>query len=211
MTTFLYVFATPFSLLNYIALRITTDHKSVQALKARILLSFPDIPRQKQGRDDINALLERNPPVADIQTIVILEECLRQTEATDAEIDLIWERAVRVRPQDEELQTIWFKKNFEKQRWKGAQKVCYFTHLQVLRSRLRQVLEGVNGSTEELSQGETILFLGDCRQLSGRNYPKRIRHGPTTLRRVGIQAAFQSCLRCSCRYCESRPRLQAPL
>lgn len=174
-------------------------------LKARVLLSFPDSPRQRQGRDDINALLQRDPPITDVQAIVILEECLRQIEATDAEIGVIWERAVRLRPQDEELQTLWFQKNFEQRRWKGAQQVGYVAHFLALLSRLRQVMKGINVSTKELPKGKTILFLGDRRQLYGRKYSHSIGHGPTTLRRLGVQAGFKGCLRRSCRYCESRP------
>lgn len=104
----------------------------MQVLKARILLSFPESPRQKQGRDDINALLQRDDPITDVQALVVLEECLQQIGATDAEVDLIWERAVRLRPQDEELQTLWFKKNFELRKWKGSQKVGYVVLLLAL-------------------------------------------------------------------------------
>lgn len=104
----------------------------MQVLKARVLLAFPDSPRQKQGRDDINALLHRDPPITDVQAIVILEECLQQIEAADTEIDLVWERAVRLRPHDEELQTLWFKKNIEDRKWKGAQKVGYVAHFPAL-------------------------------------------------------------------------------
>lgn len=108
-----------------VARRATTVDQSTQVLKARVLLSFSESPRQNQGRDDISALLQRDPPITDVQALVILQECLQQIGATDAEVDLIWERAVRLRPHEEELQTLWFRKNFEAQKWKGSQKVCY--------------------------------------------------------------------------------------
>ena len=177
-------------LLDLVTRWVMTENQSVQVLKARVLLSFPDSPRQKQGRDDISTLLQRDPPIADVQAVIILEECLRQIEATDAEIDLIWERAVRLRPQDEELQTLWFKKNFEQRIWKGAQKVGRVAYFPALLFMLRQAMKGINVFTEELSEDETILFLGDRRQLHGRKYSYSIGHGPTTLRRVSIQAAF---------------------
>lgn len=153
-----------------------TDDHSVQALKARVLLSFSDSPRQEQGRDDIRKLLQRDPPIADIQAIVILEECLQQIEATDAEIDLIWERAVQLRPHDEELQTLWFKRNFEQRKWKGAQKVGCLSRFPGLLPRLRQVMKGVNVSTEEFPEGKTILLLGGRRQPYGRKCSHSIGH-----------------------------------
>lgn len=69
-------------------------------------------------------------------------------------------------------------------------------------------MKGIDGSTEELSEGKTILFLGYRRQLYGRKYSYSIGHGSTTLRRLGVQTAFKGCLRRSCRYCEFRTRLQ---
>ena len=94
-----------------------------QVLKAVILLSHSEETRRRQGEKEISEILERQPPISELKALEHLSNAAPIVKKLDPRIDTIWERAVTVRPGDEEIYAIWFRIKFTEKNWKAAQKV----------------------------------------------------------------------------------------
>jgi len=92
--------------------------------KAHVLLLWPDPKREQQGRKELEAVLERASPVTDAEILNFIVQFdryrRRPFNAT------IWERALKARPNDEELYRAWFFIAFAAKDWRIAQKVREF-------------------------------------------------------------------------------------
>ena len=91
-------------------------------LKAIFLLKQPEIVRQLQGQKELADILARQPPISNL---IALENLNNITRGCDSHprIATIWERAITVRPGDEEIYDAWFRAKFNERNWKAAQKV----------------------------------------------------------------------------------------
>lgn len=92
-----------------------------------ILLGHPDQARREQGSRELDEILERTHPISDIEALVALNAAAKARHDDDPRIQTIWERAVGVRPWDEDLYRTWFKTKFLEEKWTAAQKVRLYT------------------------------------------------------------------------------------
>ena len=98
--------------------------------RIKILLSWGDTSRSQQGLKDLESLLERKPPVADVEALRILDTIFTTTESPKQftiKQKQTWQRAIASRPQDESLQLVWYKSRFNEGDFKGAQQVSVAT------------------------------------------------------------------------------------
>lgn len=97
--------------------------------KINILLQWTDASRSQQGLKELEKLLERKPPVADIEALQALDGTLeiagslgcltpKQTQT--------WQRAAAIRPRDENLHITWYRTRFKVADFKAAQQVSIF-------------------------------------------------------------------------------------
>ena len=94
--------------------------------KIKILLHWPDYTRYQQGNKELHSLLERKPPVADIEALRALDTVFAAFESVGQFTPIqkqTWHRAALSRPQDENLHSIWYKSKFNEGDFKGAQQV----------------------------------------------------------------------------------------
>lgn len=94
-----------------------------QVIKANILLSCPDQARLQQGRRELDALLNRNPPITDVDALLAIDYEAYRRNDRDPRMELMWERATTAAPQDEYLHKVWCELKFSHMNWKSAQKV----------------------------------------------------------------------------------------
>jgi len=89
--------------------------------KAHVLLLWPDPKRNQQGQKELDAILERALPVTDAEVLsfVVQFDICRGCSFNAT----IWERALKARPNDEELYRSWFFNAFAAKDWRIAQKV----------------------------------------------------------------------------------------
>ncbi|KZF24609.1 hypothetical protein L228DRAFT_281666 [Xylona heveae TC161] len=98
---------------------------SLLALRAHVLLSSPSSPLREQGAAELRKLCERDPPVTDISTLIMLQEnCAKSEGGGAAAVSGLWERAIKSRPHDEVLPQEWFQRSFDQFNWKNAQKAA---------------------------------------------------------------------------------------
>ena len=108
-------------------LKKAADSETLLVARIRILLLWSDRKRFQQGINDLETLLERKPPVSQVEALYTLDEIIdkfvppvhftvkqRQT----------WKRAADSQPQDEKLHVAWYKSRFDRDDFKGAQLVC---------------------------------------------------------------------------------------
>ena len=94
--------------------------------KINILLQWTDASRFQQGLKELESLLERKPPVADIEALHVLDKAfvnaglLRYLTPKQTQT---WQRAAASRPQDEKLHITWYRTRFQGGDFKGAQQV----------------------------------------------------------------------------------------
>ena len=93
-----------------------------------ILLAHPEQARRQQGQKELNEILGRPHPISEIEALTALNGAAQDRKDNDVQIQTIWERAVGVRPQDEELYVRWFKIKFSERKWNAAQKVRRFNN-----------------------------------------------------------------------------------
>lgn len=88
-----------------------------------ILLAYPEEARRQQGRRELNEILSRPHPISDIEALTTLNDAAQERKDKESRLQTIWERAVGVRPHDEDLYVRWFKTKFSERKWNAAQKV----------------------------------------------------------------------------------------
>ena len=89
-----------------------------------INLRHPDQARRAKGYKDLEEILGRSHPISDIEALVAINTAAKARGDDNPRIQTIWERAVSVRPGDEDLYRTWFKTKFLEGKWAAAQKVC---------------------------------------------------------------------------------------
>ena len=95
----------------------------MQACKASILLNLPESAKRKQGRVLLDTLLNRESPIVDLDALITIQDFAGQRdESDDPRLDLLWQRAAKASPQNEELHRQWFMSKFWAKHWIGAQK-----------------------------------------------------------------------------------------
>lgn len=70
---------------------------------------------------ELGVLLERKPPVDDIETLRALDAIAEAKEANEPRLQQIWKRAAGAHPQDEKLHTVWFRSKFQVGNLRAAQ------------------------------------------------------------------------------------------
>lgn len=77
------------------------------------------------GYKELCRILEREPPISDLNALENLNamSMIRDCKLSHPNIGTIWERAITVRPEDEEIYDLWFHTKFNERNWKAAQKV----------------------------------------------------------------------------------------
>lgn len=94
--------------------------------KISILLQWPDTARFEQGHTEFTKLVERKPPVADVEALQALDAVI---SLLGPRIDIgpkqrqTWQRAAASRPQDVKLHETWYRIKFGEKNFKGAQQV----------------------------------------------------------------------------------------
>lgn len=107
-------------------LRLTPKSDYLLVTKISILLQWPDQARFAQGLQELNALIDRKPPVADIEALRALDTVFEYLEPlTDLapKQKQTWQRAAVSRPQDEKLHEVWYWTKFDQLDFQGAQQV----------------------------------------------------------------------------------------
>lgn len=95
-----------------------------------ILLAHSDQARQLQGRHELGEILAKKPPLSELKALEALNNAAKDWQSPDPRIETIWERAVSVRPQDEQLYVSWFHARLKERKWDSAQKVS-FLHIKI--------------------------------------------------------------------------------
>ena len=70
---------------------------------------------------ELGVLLERKPPVDDIQTLSALDALAEAQGENEPRLRQIWQRAAGARPQDEKLHMVWFRSKFQVGNLRAAQ------------------------------------------------------------------------------------------
>lgn len=94
--------------------------------KISILVQWPDAARFEQGHHELIKLVERKPPVADIESLRALDTVISYLGPRidiDPKQKQTWQRAATSRPQDERLHETWYRIKFAEKNFKGAQQV----------------------------------------------------------------------------------------
>ncbi|KAJ5725716.1 uncharacterized protein N7483_007073 [Penicillium malachiteum] len=92
------------------------------AWKANIYTLMADEAHRERGRKETLDICKAEPPTIDLDTLDLLFRTLNKMEGHAETKSLLWERAVKAKPQDEELQMRWFTFAYEDEDWKSAQK-----------------------------------------------------------------------------------------
>ena len=82
---------------------------------------WPEKTRHQQGLKELGVLLERNPPVVDIETLRTLDTLAEAKGQNEPRLRQVWQRAAGVRPQDEKLHVVWFRSKFQVGNLRAAQ------------------------------------------------------------------------------------------
>lgn len=82
---------------------------------------WPEETRNQQGMKELGVLLERKPPVDDIETLRALDAIAEAKGENDPRLWQVWKRAAEARPQDEKLHTVWFRSKFQVGNLRAAQ------------------------------------------------------------------------------------------
>ena len=77
-----------------------------------MLLLWPEATRNQQGFKELAILLERKPPVDDIETLRALDAIADAKGDIEPRLRQVWQRAAGSRPQDEKLHIVWFRSKF---------------------------------------------------------------------------------------------------
>ena len=82
---------------------------------------WPDQTRNQQGFNELRLLLDRKPPVDDIETLRALDIIAETNEENEPRLRQIWQRAAGAYPQDENLHLVWFRSKFLVDNFRAAQ------------------------------------------------------------------------------------------
>ena len=100
---------------------------SLLVTRIKILLNWRDVARFQQGLHHLDNLLEKKPPVTDLDALRVLDEIFKLLERTgyaQAPNSLqTWQRAASAQPDDENLYTVWHRSKFDTRDFRGAQQV----------------------------------------------------------------------------------------
>ena len=78
-----------------------------QAKRITILVLWPDEARRVQGVKELDALLNRKPPLSNVDALGELESVVKDLEIS-SKVQQLWLRAAASRPNDEKLHKMWF-------------------------------------------------------------------------------------------------------
>ena len=95
--------------------------KQLQVKKINVLLLWPDEARNQQGLKELNVLVERKPPVDDIETLRALDIIAGSRGELEPKLRQVWQRAAGARTQDEKLHMVWFRSRFQVGNLRAAQ------------------------------------------------------------------------------------------
>lgn len=70
---------------------------------------------------ELGVLLERKPPVDDIETLCALDAIAEAKGEKEPRLRQVWQRAAGARPQDEKLHMVWFRSKFQVGNLRAAQ------------------------------------------------------------------------------------------
>ena len=108
---------------------------TLKALKTYIQIRFPSSTQKEEGFAELKSHINKDPPTVDLDTLNLLQQCLSELEESQfpdvvlqdvkALSALLWERAIKAKPGDEQLARQWFFSAFQHQNWRDAQKVLY--------------------------------------------------------------------------------------
>ena len=112
-------------------LKRTEEKDVLLVVKVAILLQWPDPNRYEQGIKELELLLERKPPIADLEALGVLDQILKtygpKTALTTKQMQT-WQRAAYGNPRDDTLHTTWFQSKFDQGDYDGAQQVSIEMH-----------------------------------------------------------------------------------
>ncbi|KAL9047087.1 MAG: hypothetical protein Q9214_000247 [Letrouitia sp. 1 TL-2023] len=94
--------------------------------KSDTLQENADPARRNQGEKELNALLNRSPPITSTRAIQILQTFAASRHDHDPRFQSLWARAAQTSPQDEGLYREWFETKFSVGDFRGAQKSTPF-------------------------------------------------------------------------------------
>ena len=107
-------------------LKKSEDKGVLCVTKVRVLFQWPDPIRHEQGVKELGLLLDRKPPIADPDALILLDQLIKQYGPFKDFIPKrlqIWQRAAISNPWNSKLHTVWFRSNFDQQDYDGAQQV----------------------------------------------------------------------------------------
>lgn len=82
---------------------------------------WPEETRNLQGLKELRVLLERKPPVDDIETLLALDDIAEAKGDNEPRLRQIWQKAAGACPQDEKLHMVWFRSKFQAGNLRAAQ------------------------------------------------------------------------------------------
>lgn len=99
----------------------------LSAMRIKILIKWRDIPHMQQAIKYLEDLLDRKPPVADFEALRTMDEQFDTLERAGFVLTpkqrQTWQRAASIRPDDENLYTVWHRSKFDSRDFRGAQQV----------------------------------------------------------------------------------------
>lgn len=102
-------------------LRKSNNSDYLLVKKITVLLSWPEGTRNQQGLKELGVLLDRKPPVDDIETLCALDAVAEGWEGFEPRLRQVWQKAAGARPQDEKLHSVWFRSKFQVGNLRAAQ------------------------------------------------------------------------------------------
>lgn len=109
-------------------LKTTPGSDYLLVTKISILLQWPDRARMGQGLQEFQRLIERKPPVADVEALHAMDTVIEFLEPSLVDLEpkqkQTWHRAAISRPQDGKLHEAWYWTKFDAMDFRGAQQVC---------------------------------------------------------------------------------------
>ena len=75
-------------------------------------MAWPDWIHQELGRRELESLIQREPPIVDVQVLVTIHRFAHYRKDFKGLLKPLWVRAAKARPQDEKLLEAWFKTSF---------------------------------------------------------------------------------------------------
>ncbi|KAL8999299.1 MAG: hypothetical protein Q9169_001844 [Polycauliona sp. 2 TL-2023] len=92
------------------------------ACKASVLLMLPEPAKQRQGRELLDSLYSKDPPVVDFNAVETIQSFVELRQESEPRMDTLWMQAANKQPSDEQLHIRWFQSRFRMSDWQGARK-----------------------------------------------------------------------------------------